>query len=209
MYNVDNQSFFIASGVLILTVLVPILITLFVITYHDRVAPRLNLTEMDVDGLNIHFSIKGHDYIYPVEDISRTGLAFSIPELPKSLIIENQLPLKVFLGQEGEISFDLTAKLIYMRTDDSLNHTRVGVKFITPLDNQTLFNIIERRKLSYEMGILNQQAPVTKTYDNVTDLERERLARALDQSLIAEQHSLEDDEVELVQEITAENRLHG
>ncbi len=216
MYNnLESETLFIVGGVLLLTIIVPSLISLFVITYHDKVAPRINLANMDSDDLNVYFELRGSSFIYPIEDISRTGLAFKVDRIPESFILEKEMPLKIFLGESEDIKFDLSSKLVYMAADNSNHNYKVGVEFTTPLDNKTLFDIIENRRLTNELSVIEQSQYAIVRGDNVTDLdkEREQMAIALDQSIRAKEmkrdSQQQDSATKYFSSDDDKERLHG
>jgi len=181
--NLGNNILFISSVVLILCLLFPILITLFIITHHKKLAPRIKIKDSQSGPLLIHLKIQDQYYEYPVVDISRTGLCFRVDSIPEKLILEHKMPLE-FCIAEHKLFFDLDSKLIYLRSDDYGHHFHVGVQFRTPLDNQTLFNIIEHNDLAPEFKLLTKQLNEQKNHKKQLGQERKELIHQFNESVI-------------------------
>jgi len=148
----DEQIFYLSLMVLMGCLILPALVTLFVITFHKEKAPRIKLSDNINSTMKVNFNLKGVEYSFPVQEISRTGLSFTISNKTQ-LLLEGTLPLEIKWGENLENTLAITSQLIHMR----LNQRQyiVGVKFTAPLSNDILFGLIDDNEVEQSFTLLD------------------------------------------------------
>lgn len=147
------QSYLLVLLILLFTLIVPGLITIFIITHQQRKNHRYVLNDQDTDHFDVSFSINGKDYQYPLLNISRSGLAFDLKKIPKSLITSEIITMKICSHNQQVMQID--SWLVHLKAQNG--KYIAGAKFKQIIDQDDLLILLNHNVVQLPQTQPNKQ----------------------------------------------------